>query len=464
MDHQPAWSSIRVPGSRGGPSPLASWPVIQTWPSWPVSATRQRPGIVHRLDRGTSGLLVVARTERRLPGIGGPAGCPHGCSGGTWRWSPATCPRAGGWWRLLSGVRSVRRPVWPSRPKGGTPGPATPCYVATRCCLVSMSRSRPPCCCWHSTPAGPIRSGCVLPPSAIRWWATTAMAGPAGAARCWSRVDCLCTPPNSASCRQVPACPSRGRPRYQPTWLTWSGKIPVPLELLSFRGAAPLAGRLHGQVGADHVDVRRRAGRAPPRWARRTRRTPTPSRSAVACSEAGMPPPNPKRRRRTSRWRPGRRLDRLADPFEHAVLVDVGDPVLIVRRYQVAQGGGRVGRCPLVEAGGQRRATPLSDWRSSKVMPVASVSFLLGRTPSQAWPASSAVTASSRCSRSPTSNGIRIVRPCCWTARSRGSTDPPGGVGREAEAPSPIELFDEPRRRPKVPSWTRSAMSTPRSW
>ena len=40
-----------------------------------------RPGIVHRLDRGTSGLMVVARTPAGLRGRSSPAGRPHGASG-----------------------------------------------------------------------------------------------------------------------------------------------------------------------------------------------------------------------------------------------------------------------------------------------------------------------------------------------------------------------------------------------
>jgi len=48
------------PGHREGT--LAQ--LVQAWGGpWSLSGGVERPGIVHRLDRGTSGLMVLARTE-----------------------------------------------------------------------------------------------------------------------------------------------------------------------------------------------------------------------------------------------------------------------------------------------------------------------------------------------------------------------------------------------------------------
>ena len=38
---------------------------------------QKRPGIVHRIDRDTSGLIIAAKNDAARPGPGGPAGRPH---------------------------------------------------------------------------------------------------------------------------------------------------------------------------------------------------------------------------------------------------------------------------------------------------------------------------------------------------------------------------------------------------
>ena len=53
-----AWSPTRRPGHRG---PTLAEALAGRWP--PGARTRSAPGIVHRLDRDTSGLLVVARSD-----------------------------------------------------------------------------------------------------------------------------------------------------------------------------------------------------------------------------------------------------------------------------------------------------------------------------------------------------------------------------------------------------------------
>ena len=58
-----AWWCTRAPATTKGPWSAACWPGSPTWPSCGGGRVRpDRPGIVHRLDKGTSGLLAVART------------------------------------------------------------------------------------------------------------------------------------------------------------------------------------------------------------------------------------------------------------------------------------------------------------------------------------------------------------------------------------------------------------------
>ena len=77
--------------------------------------------------------------------------------------------------------------------------------------------------------------------------------------------------------------------------------------------------------------------------------------------------------------------------------------------------------------------------------------------------ASSDFVSSRRWICSPTSRGIRMVRPCCWTARWRAWRIHQVAYVEKRKPRSQSNLSTA-RIRPKVPSWTRSAMSTPRSW
>ena len=67
-----------------------------------------RPGIVHRLDRGTSGLMVVAKHDRAT------RNCPASSAiakwiRNTWRWSGAWCRRAGGSTRPSGAIPATAR-------------------------------------------------------------------------------------------------------------------------------------------------------------------------------------------------------------------------------------------------------------------------------------------------------------------------------------------------------------------
>lgn len=58
---KPAGLAVHPAPGLTGPT-LADW-VRRTEGPWSLAAGADRPGLVHRLDRGTSGLLVLARTE-----------------------------------------------------------------------------------------------------------------------------------------------------------------------------------------------------------------------------------------------------------------------------------------------------------------------------------------------------------------------------------------------------------------
>ena len=74
----PSPSSTRTTGCSSSTSRPAWWCTRRratstgrwrrgSWRRAPAAATSSRPGIVHRLDKDTSGLLIVARRRRRLP-------------------------------------------------------------------------------------------------------------------------------------------------------------------------------------------------------------------------------------------------------------------------------------------------------------------------------------------------------------------------------------------------------------
>lgn len=69
---KPAGVSVHAPGRSGAGGPYLVNGLLRRYPEIAALATvdaPERPGIVHRLDRDTSGLLVVARTQRALAGL-----------------------------------------------------------------------------------------------------------------------------------------------------------------------------------------------------------------------------------------------------------------------------------------------------------------------------------------------------------------------------------------------------------
>jgi 23S rRNA pseudouridine1911/1915/1917 synthase len=55
-------SGLQVHPGAGAPRPTLAHALLHRYPGWDPPGSPGRPGIVHRLDRDTSGLLVVART------------------------------------------------------------------------------------------------------------------------------------------------------------------------------------------------------------------------------------------------------------------------------------------------------------------------------------------------------------------------------------------------------------------
>ncbi len=140
----------------------------------PAAALLPRAGIVHRLDRDTSGLMVVARSRQamdalvaliaarevkrqylapRAPHLAGrcaramstPPSAAIRATGCAWPWS--TCERHSG-----KTARTLVERLDSTEPR------------AARCAA-------------RSKPAGPTRSACTWPPSAIRWSATRCYGG-----------------------------------------------------------------------------------------------------------------------------------------------------------------------------------------------------------------------------------------------------------------------------------------------
>ena len=100
-------------GGGGTPSPRSSSPLEARGGDDP-----ERPGIVHRLDRETSGLLVATRSERAYAGLR--AFVVVRSSAGTWRWFARTRARArAGSTRRSAARAAIRRGVrsTPTKPR-----------------------------------------------------------------------------------------------------------------------------------------------------------------------------------------------------------------------------------------------------------------------------------------------------------------------------------------------------------
>ena len=121
-----------------------------------------RPGIVHRLDKDTSGLLVVAKTEEAYLALVEALRERRGHARSTTRSSGATRARTEGFIDLPIGRDQKdrkRMAVVPAR-AGGPRARAGACWSAS----ASPRWSRP-----GSRPAARTRSGCTWRPCGTRW-------------------------------------------------------------------------------------------------------------------------------------------------------------------------------------------------------------------------------------------------------------------------------------------------------
>ena len=154
---------------------LARFPEIAAW------ASPTRPGIVHRLDKGTSGLLLVARTQAAYEAL--VAALAARTVHRRYRalaWGHVEAPRG-----LIDAPigRSTRRADPDGRRRAGQGGPhalrgAGPLRRAGRGHRAGLRRSRR---------AAPTRSASTCAPSATRWWATRATTAPASRCPCAAR-------------------------------------------------------------------------------------------------------------------------------------------------------------------------------------------------------------------------------------------------------------------------------------
>ena len=129
-----------------------------------------RPGIVHRLDKDTSGLMVVASTDARLPGAGRGDARAARCAR-VYRALVWGDPRADD-----GHDRGADRPR-PARAQahGGRDAAAAARRARTGACASASGRR--PCSRCGSTPAAPTRSACTWRTSGTRWWAIRSTAG-----------------------------------------------------------------------------------------------------------------------------------------------------------------------------------------------------------------------------------------------------------------------------------------------
>ena len=95
VDRQ-AGRSRGPPGGRVGARGTLAGGLLYRWPRWKGSATTARWGIVHRLDRETSGLLVVALDAEALRRARGQRWASARSPASTWRWSTEPMSRRPG--------------------------------------------------------------------------------------------------------------------------------------------------------------------------------------------------------------------------------------------------------------------------------------------------------------------------------------------------------------------------------
>ena len=110
-----ASSCTRRAGTRRARSPRRSSAAA------PPAARQGRAGLVHRLDRDTSGLLVVARSEEVHAALQAALQGARGSCASTWRWSRAARARAPARSRRRSAATAASAPACRPTPPTGAP-------------------------------------------------------------------------------------------------------------------------------------------------------------------------------------------------------------------------------------------------------------------------------------------------------------------------------------------------------
>ncbi len=136
----------------------------------------KRPGIVHRLDKDTTGLMVAAKTDARAPGAVGAVRRPRRAMDG---WSAAIAPSPGARPSAPRGVidAALARST-ANRTKIAVVAEArgrravTRYEVLERVPRTAAARRSPACCAWCWRPGARTRCACISPTSATRCSAT----------------------------------------------------------------------------------------------------------------------------------------------------------------------------------------------------------------------------------------------------------------------------------------------------
>ena len=199
---RPAWSTH--PGAGRADGTLAAAALAHA-PGMAGVGGPRRPGIVHRLDKDTSGLLVLAKTQAAYDALTAQLARAHRAAGAISAWSTGRVggPRAWSTQPIGRDPRSrLRMAVLPEGGQAGGDALPGPRALRRAAALLSSAGSRP---------GGRTRSASTWPRWATRSWATRPIGGrraaPAGDARLTELIAGLAawrsTPRVSRSC--IPA-------------------------------------------------------------------------------------------------------------------------------------------------------------------------------------------------------------------------------------------------------------------
>ena len=250
-----AGRSGRAPGRRQPGTARSSTGCSPATPSIAGVGEPERPGIVHRLDAGTSGLLVVARTPEAADALV----------------AQFAAHTAGRRYDALVWGHPRRRTASSTRRSAGDPGdplrmavvadgrPARTDYEVVR----RLRRARPTwrCCRAGWRPGAPTRSGCTSRPSATRWSgdpATATAARRSGSTRPFLHAAELSFDHPTTGERGDVHEPAARRPRRRSS-RPWSPPTECPSASESLRGSPHEPRCSDPRLGRTGVSGRRRS-------------------------------------------------------------------------------------------------------------------------------------------------------------------------------------------------------------